>query len=180
MRNVILTTLILACLLVLGGCSPAGTGANTNTASNAAKPQATANNPLNITKTPEAATTNNAPTIAPVMAAYYAALKGKDDAGLKKIHTAGALKNIEQGMKEDKKATISAYLSDYEILPETGYEVRNEKIEGDNAIAEVKGGTYKNWTRLKFAREGGEWKLTGENAEMDAVSKGAANSNTAK
>ena len=41
-------------------------------------------------------------------------------------------------------------------------EFRNEKIEGDKASAELKGGTYVNWTKFNFVKENGEWKFTNQ------------------
>lgn len=132
------------------------------------------------TKSPEAATTNNAPTIAPVVQAYYEALKKKDDAGLKKVFSQATLKTLAADMKEEKKTSLVAYISELEPAPDKPFEVRNEKIEGETAIAEIKGGGYAVWTPYKFVREGGEWKMTNESPDFDAIQKSAGNSKSGK
>lgn len=184
MLNRILISLSFLSLIVFSGCSPSDTTenktvVNTN-AANLNRPASNANNPLNTNKTPEPPSTNNASTIAPLMASYYNALKAKDDAALKKLFTVKALANLEKDMKEEKKTSLSAFISELEALPEKGWEVRNEKIDGDSAVAEIKGGSYGVWTKMKFAKEGGEWKLTGESPEFEAINKTASNSNTVK
>ncbi len=164
------------------GC---GTSENLNTAINT-KPSAAnsatsnADNPLNTTKTPEAATTNNAPTLSPVVQAYYAALKTKDDAALKKIYSQETLKSLEADMKAEKKTSLSAFITELEPVPDRPFEVRNEQIQGDTAVAEMRGGSYPNGIKIKFVRENGEWKMTNESPEIQSVKQSASNSNSAK
>jgi hypothetical protein len=129
-----------------------GKPANTNTAITKT------DNPLNTTKTPEAATTNNAPTLAPVVQGYYEALQKKDDAGTKKFLSAAALKYWEDEAKSKKK-TFLVYLLESEEPVAEKRETRNEKIEGETAVAELKGGSLGVWTPVKFIRENGEWKF---------------------
>jgi len=162
-----------------------GTSENSNTAANT-KPSAansvTSNilNPLDTTKAPEAATTNNAPTLAPVVQAYYAALKMKNDVALKKIYSQETLKSLEADMKSEKKTSLSAFITELEPVPERPFEVRNEQIQGDTAIAEMRGGSYPNGIKIKFVRENGEWKMTNESPEIQSVKQSASNSNSAK
>ena len=164
------------------GCT---TSENSNTAINtkssgANSAIANADNPLNTTKTPEAATTNNAPTLAPVVQAYYAALKTKNDAALKKIYSQETLKSLEADMKSEKKTSLSAFITEIEPVPDRSFEVRNEQIQGDTAVAEMRGGSYPNGIKIKFVRENGEWKMTNESPEIQSVRQSAANSNAAK
>ena len=164
------------------GCT---TTENTNTAINT-KPSAASSaanaaltngdNPLDTTKTPEAATANNAPTLAPVVQAYYAALKTKNDAALKKIYSQETLKSLEADMKADKKTSLSAFITELEPVPDRPFEVRNEQIQGDTAIAEMRGGSYPNGIKIKFVRENGEWKMTNESPEIQSVKQSASNS----
>ena len=156
---------VLALSIVSMGCgegtttTPTG-GTNTNLANtNAASPAA--NTDLGATKKPEAATTNDAPTLAPVVQAYYEALKKKDDALLKSVMSQAFIKSVEDDMKEEKKTSIAAYMAEFDTIPEKPVEVRNEKIEGNDAVAELKGGAYINWTPFAFTNEGGKWKFTG-------------------
>jgi hypothetical protein len=159
-------TAILIFTILLTACPSSETPnktANTNAANvnaNAPKTNAGNNNTFNTTKTPEVPTTNNAPTITPVVKAYYDALKKKDDAGLRKVLTQDYIKSMEADMKAEGAKSLAAYMADIEDLTKP-VEVRNEKIEGDKAVAELKGGTYVNWTPFEFAKENGEWKYTG-------------------
>ncbi|MGI8470296.1 MAG: hypothetical protein ACR2N3_17795 [Pyrinomonadaceae bacterium] len=137
------------------------------------------NNPLATVKTPEAATANAAPTLAPVVQNYYDALKKRDDAALRKILSQATLKSDEADMKEEKKTSLSAFITETEIVPDKAVEVRNEKIEGDTGIAEIRGGSYAVWTPVKFVRENGEWKMTNESPDVESVRK-SADSNSAK
>ena len=174
--------ILLFLTVFLIGC---GISENSNMAVNT-KPSAAnvitnnADNPLNTTKTPEAATTNNASTIAPVVQAYYAALKSKNDAALKKIYSQETLKSLEADMKAEKKTSLSAFITELEPVPDRPFEVRNEQIQGDTAIAEMRGGSYPNGIKIKFVRENGEWKMTNESPEIQSVKQSASNSNSAK
>ena len=168
MRLNLIFTFVIGVVLAAAGCgggttTPTG-GSNTNLA-NANSPtnvNATAGNSgLATTKKPEAATDNNAPTIAPVVQTYYDALKKKDEALLKSVMTQKFIKDVEADMKAEKKTNMAAYMAEFDSIPEKPVEVRNEKINGNDAEAELKGGAYINWTPFAFANEGGKWKFTG-------------------
>ncbi|HEY0426812.1 MAG TPA: hypothetical protein VGC76_03295 [Pyrinomonadaceae bacterium] len=172
-------TAILIFSVFLTACpSPEAPNANTNPV-NSNAPKNTSNGNLNPTKSPEAATTNNAPTITPVVKAYYEALKKKDDAALKKVMTQEFINALEADMKAEGGKSLAAYAAELEDLKAT-IEVRNEKIDGDKAVAELKGGTYVNWTPFEFARENGEWKFTGKSPDVKSVKESVTNSNAAK
>ncbi|HTK38699.1 MAG TPA: hypothetical protein VL325_09420 [Pyrinomonadaceae bacterium] len=172
MRTILIsftTTLIFSILMI--GCG-GGTTDTANTAantSNAANTTANTNNPLETTKKPEAATTNNAPTIAPVVQAYYDGLKKKDDAAVRNVLSKPLLADIESDMKAEKKTKMAEFIAETEIVPDKPVEVRNETINGDKAVAEVKGGTYVNWTKLAFVKEGGAWKFSNESPETEGM-----------
>ena len=68
---------------------------------------------------------------------------------------------MEAEMKEDKKTNLAAFMAETDTIPDKPVEVRNEKIEGNNAVAELKGGVYLNWTPFAFVNEGGKWRFTG-------------------
>jgi hypothetical protein len=78
-------------------------------------------------------------------------------------------------MKAEKKTGLAAYLLENEQLDKPA-EVRNEKISGNNAIAEIRGSSYRNWTPWGFVNEGGKWKLTGTSPDIQTVRQ-ATNSN---
>ena len=168
MRLNLILTFVTGIVLVAAGCGESTTptgGSNTNVANanSITNVNAPAGNTggLETTKKPEAATTNNAPTIAPVVQTYYDALKKKDDALVKSVMSQEFIKSVEADMKAEKKTNMAAYMAEYDTIPEKPVEVRNEKIEGNNAVAELKGGAYLNWTPFAFVNEGGKWKFTG-------------------
>lgn len=167
MRLNLILTFIIGIALAAWGCggstTPTGgsntgvSNANANLDGNVSAAQG--NSGLPTTKKPEAATINNAPTLAPVVQTYYAALKKKDDALLKSVMSQEFIKSVDADMKAEKKTGMAAFMAEYE--PEGAVEVRNEKIEGNEGVAELKGGAYINWTPLSFVNEGGKWKFTG-------------------
>ena len=157
---------ILVAAIVAAGCGGGSTtptgGSNTNLVNaNTNGNASVVNTGLEPVKKPEVATTNDAPTLAPVVHTYYEALKKKDDALLKSVMSQEFIKKIEADMKEEKQTKIAAYMAEFDTIPEKPVEVRNEKIEGTDAVAEIKGGAYINWTPFAFTNEGGKWKFTG-------------------
>jgi len=170
------TIFIIGC----GGSEMPTNTANTGKPANATAPIANADNPLNTTKTPEAATTNNAPTLAPIVQSYYEALKKKDDAALRKVYSQATLKTLEEDMKSEKKKSLVEFITELEPVPDTPFTVRNEQIQGDTATAEMRGGSYPNGIKIKFVKENGEWKMTNESPDIQSVKQSTANSNSAK
>ena len=144
----------------------------TNTKANSNAPVTNSNDGIVTNKKADAPTTNDAPTFKPVVVAYYDALKKKDEAGLKAVLSAELIKSIQEDMKSEKKTKFADFVAETDKVPENGIEVRNEKINGDKGLAEVKGGTYLTWTPLAFVREGGVWKLSNESPDVESVTKG--------
>ena len=180
MRLFILPTFFVFTIFLIG-CTSSETPTNTNSANKTANVAlSNTNNPLATNKAPEAATTNNAPTLAPVVQKYYEALKKKDDAALRKIYSQATLKDLEADMKAEKKTSLVEFITELEPVPDKPFEVRNEEIQGDTAIAEMRGGSYPNGIKIKFVKENGEWKMTNESPEIQSVKQSAANSNAGK
>lgn len=151
-----------------GGETPTNT-ANTNTTATTNTNVTNApdqNSPIATSTATPAQTTNNADTIKPVMTAYYQALKTKDEAALRKLYSKATLASFEEGMKEEKTNSLYKYLTDTEPVPAKPFEVRNEQINGDVAIAEIRYDSYPNGIKIKFVKEDGEWKLTNESPEF--------------
>ena len=171
----------ISILFTFSGCSAPETATNaTNTGANAANSgsaKANADNPFNTTKKAEETTTNRAETVAPVVAAYYEALKKKDDAALRKIYSRETLQSLEKDMKDEGAKSLAAFITELEPVPEKPFEVRNEQVQGNTAIAEMRGGAYPNGIKIKFVRENGEWKMTNESPEFQSV-KQTANSSS--
>lgn len=160
--------LLLTCASVaLAACGGSESNGNANNATSAnsntpAVNTAPANTGLETSKTPPAATTNDAPTLAPVVHAYYDALKKKDAAGARKVMSQGFIQSAEKGMEEEGDTDLIPYLTKYDKLPQNRMEVRNEQISGNRATAELKGGSYNDWVKIVFINEGGAWKITNE------------------
>ena len=129
-------------------------------------------------KSVESSSTNNAPTLTPVVQGFYEALKKKDEAGVKKYLSVAALKYWEDEGKSAKKTWL-VYLSEDQDPIDEKREVRNEKIEGDNASAELKGGNLGVWVKFVFIKENGEWKFASpkDSPELKGIPKTSSNSN---
>lgn len=155
--------IVFSIVIFLIGCGGSQQPSNTNINKTANVANITnvnkTNSSLETTRTPEAATTNAAPTIAPVVQAYYAALQKKDEAAVKKYLSQSAIAYWQAEMKTEKMASLVAILEDNESPVDEKREVRNEKIEGDKAVAEMKGGSLGVWTAIAFVKENGEWKF---------------------
>lgn len=182
MFKILFFTTFFSFTLLMAGCG-GPTGSNGNSTN---KPNANLANPnANVAGIPtttkdKGPTTNDAPTFGPVVRTYYEALKKKDDALLKTVLSQAMIKKLEAEMKAEKKSGLAAYAAELDRVPETVIEVRNEKIDGDKGIAELKGGTYVNWSAIAFVKEDGKWKMSDESPEIEAVKSSAPPSNTAK
>jgi hypothetical protein len=174
---------ILIFSIALVGCEKTEAPKNANIAKtpNANVAITNADNPLATTKTPEAATANNAPEIAPMVQKFYEALNKKDEAGVRKYLTPATIKYWENEGKSEKKTWFAAL---YEAETPTGEkrEIRNEKIEGETALAQMKGGSLVAWTPMKFVRQNGEWKFASpeDSLSLQDMPQTDANSNKSK
>lgn len=170
---------ILSFLISCGGTETPNkpTNAPNTTVAN----KANTNSPLGTTKTPEAAKTGEAPNISPVVQGYYEALKKKDEAGAKKYLSAAALKYYEDEAKSEKKTWFAYVLEENDPVDEKR-EVQNEKIDGDKAVAEMKGGSLGVFTKIAFIKENGEWKFDSPKVTdgLSTIKKTETLSNTAK
>ncbi len=167
------TALILALAAMISACGTTTTP-NVNSGSNGAA-NTTNSAPTNVAtantdgiRKPEAATTNNAPTLGPILLAYYDALRKKDDAAVRALLSADLLRKIDEDLKERNRKDLSGFLSEIEDL-NSKIEVRNEEIGGNKAFIEAKGGVYVNWSSIGFVNEGGKWKLSDESKEIQRV-----------
>lgn len=160
---------------ILTGCT-GSSNVTTNTTTNAgnANVNVNANKPANgglttTTPTPEE-TKNQADTITPVYKAYCAAMEKKDEAAIRKIYSQETLKSFEADMKADGIKTLVEFLSTDKVTTKL-CEVRNEQIQGDTAVAEIRAEGYPNGIKVKFIKENGEWKMTNQSPAFDDVKK---------
>jgi hypothetical protein len=163
-----LSIFFAAVILLVASCG--GTPANNESNLNSNSGNSVAGNhaPMPIPRNTEP-TENNAPTLAPIVQQFYDALRDKDDAKLKETMTAKFEKTLEDDMKSQNEKSIAAFVAKTDYRPGQVIEVRNEKIQGDKAVAELRGGAYKNWTAFEFAKENGKWRFTGGSPEIDNV-----------
>ena len=166
-------TAISLAMLGCGGSTPNTATTNTNAANT--------NNPLETTKKPPEELKNNAPTMAPVVKVYCDAWAKNDDAALRKVYSSATLKKFETGMKEEKSKTLIDFLKSDKITGKV-CDASNEQITGDRAVVRFKAEKYPTGVDFVFVKENGEWKLTDEIPDFDAVKKAqpAPNTNTAK
>lgn len=154
-----------------GGSGPANDAGNANNANANIAGHGTV-----TTKTPEAETINNAPTLGPVVQQFYEALRDKDDAKLKETITADFQKQIEDDMKSQNEKSIAAFVAKTDYRPGQTMETRNERIQGNKGQAEIRGGAYKNWTAFTFTLENGRWRFDGGSPEIENMPKSNSNS----
>jgi hypothetical protein len=164
--------ILVSAALMISACGGAPTP-NVNTANKTNvpavnSPASNPDSPVATNKKAEAATSNAAPTIGPVVKAYYEALRNKDDAALLTVLSADSLKKVQAAMRAEHKTGMAAFLAETD-LADSPIEVRNEKIEGDKAMAEIKGGAYLKWTPFLFVNVGGTWKFTRSSPDVQAV-----------
>ncbi len=181
MRYQILFLFIILSFLIGCGGNTEPTKNTTNSTNTTVTNRANTNSPLSTTATPETAKTGEAPNLSKVVQGYYDALNKKDEAATKKFLSANALKYYETEAKSEKK-TWFAYLLELEDPVNEKREVRNEKIEGEKADAEIKGGSLGKFTKVAFVKENGEWKFASqdENLKFSDIKKTDMPSNMAK
>lgn len=172
-KLLILTT---AVALFLTACGGGNTTPNANTtttnstnttpanATNAAVPSS--NSAVATSTATPSTTTNDAPTVKPVVLAYYEALKTKNEEALRKVYSKQTLASLEGDMKEEGKKSLVEFITDLEPVPAQPYEVKNETVQGDVIVAEMFSPQYKNGIKIKFVKEDGAWKLTNESPDF--------------
>lgn len=94
--------------------------------------------------------------------AFFEASKKKDVPAIKKTLSKPSLAMLEKAAKSKDK-DLDQFIgegfngpgSKFEKLPE----IRDEKIDGDNATIEIKDEGMKNWEKMYFVKEDREWKI---------------------
>jgi hypothetical protein len=163
-RLVALTTIALATIMLAAGCNKGTTNSTNSVASNnagggtSASPGTTGTQP---SPSSTATTSGSASTPTAAFRAYYEAVKSKDIETIKGLFSKATLNMMEERAKQTNM-TLDAVMekgleSASKDLPAEVPETRNEKIDGDKATLEIK--DKDKWETLRFAREGGEWKI---------------------
>lgn len=156
-------TLLFSIIMI--GCG--GTPTNSTNANTSNTNAANSGGPLETTKKPIEVTTNNAPTLTPVYKAYCAAVVKKDEAALRKLYSTDTIEYFEDQMKEDKITNLVEFLDEEASLDVC--EVRNEIINGNEAVAEIRAKWAPNGIKIIFVKEGNDWKLTNRFPDAETV-----------
>ena len=94
--------------------------------------------------------------------AFWEAQKKKDIPAMKKTMSKGSMAMLEKGAKQQNK-TVDEAITEGFNNPGVKYdktpEVRNEKINGNDATLEVQDDTSKKWETMYFVKEDGDWKI---------------------
>ena len=118
-------------------------------------------NPANSASQAVAETKPAEPTLSPTetLKALSAASAKKDVDGIKKYLSKGTLERLEIGAKEQNKTADELLKgkdgAPFPKLPELGAET----IEGDTATLEVRNAETREFEKLPFVKENGEWKV---------------------
>lgn len=175
LKNILLIA-VLSFSILAAACGGSQNAPNTN---GSAQTSNVSNSTANKT---EAIEGNAAPTLTPVYKAYCEAMEKKDDAGLRKVLASETIKVHERDMKEMKVKTIAELLKDENVTTKL-CEVRNEKINGDEAVATIISDPYPKGIEVIFVKENGEWKLTTRspvlNMKTETEPSGSSNSSQA-
>jgi hypothetical protein len=166
---------VLAATLLAIGCGGDGANVTVNTAANTSNKTNAApdNSVLAVTTPTPAATTNNAPTLTPMFKAYCLAMEKKDEAGIRKAYSKDTLEQFAADMKETGEKTLVEFLSTDNVTSAL-CEIRNEVINGNEAVAELKTAAIPNGAPLVFVKEGNDWKLTNRSPALDGVKQTAS------
>jgi hypothetical protein len=162
-RIITLTTIALAAITFLAGCSKDAANANgTNTATiNNAGPSSS---PIVAQPSPTATTSTSASTPTEAFNIYYDSIKKKDVNTFKSLLSKGTLNMLEERAKR-QSTTLDAAINEGIVeaskeVPATLPPTRNEKVDGDKATLEVNDEKKEKWETIHFVREDGRWKLS--------------------
>jgi Domain of unknown function (DUF4878) len=159
-RSPVLTITLAACALALAAACSKGPTTNSNGAGTANSANASNTRPATTT-TPAATASASLSTPTSAFMAFYDASKKSDVEAVKRTLSKASLDFLTAEAKKENKTLEAALTESLKTadVPKTTPEVRNEKIDGDNATLEVKDEKSSNWDTFNFVRENGEWKL---------------------
>jgi hypothetical protein len=133
-------------------CSSPGTKTANTTVQNTANQAAPANQAATQTQ-PTGASLSPTETLK----ALNQASSKKDAEGIKRYLSSGTLDRLEHGAKEQNLTVEQIFKEEapFSVLPET----RGESIEGDTATVEILNPETKEFEKLPFVKENGQWKV---------------------
>jgi hypothetical protein len=106
--------------------------------------------------------------------AFFEAQQKKDAAGMKKTLSKSSMAMLEKGAKAQNKSVDQAITEGFnnpasktDKMPE----LRNEKIEGDNATLEVQDEESKKWETVYFVKEDSDWKIALDKTVQEMLKK---------
>jgi len=107
-----------------------------------------------------------------VLKQYVAASQKQDIVTMKSLLSKGSLDLIEKSAKAQGLATDDILRKEALVKIQNAPETRNEKIEGDTAIVEVKNETNGQFDmKMPFVKENGAWKLARDKYIEEALKK---------
>ena len=140
---------------VITACNKAANTNNSNSSNNAN----TASSPManKNSGTPPTAGDYSTPTAA--FKTFYYAVKANDIEAVKRSMSKKAMEDVTRSAAQENKSVDDSLKDMSKDTPAGLPEVRNEKIEGDKASAEMKDDKMDRWIPIYFVKEDGKWKI---------------------
>lgn len=150
--------LITILAFAIGACGGAATEQKKDDAKDATKNEEKKDETKKAESTPaDSGKVADSPKVA--VENFVAAVKAKDEAGIRAALSADTIKGFDMMAKETKKSFFEALTDGREDEMNKMPEMKDVKIDGDKASAELKAKEEKNWTKINFVKEGGSWKM---------------------
>jgi hypothetical protein len=92
--------------------------------------------------------------------AFVAGVKAKDEKAMKSNLSASTIKVFEAMAKSENKSLYEIIVAEDEEEMKSDPEMRNEKIDGENATLELKETKSDKWDTVNFVKENGGWKIS--------------------
>ena len=100
------------------------------------------------------------------MVAFVEALKSKDGAVIKGTLSKTSLTQLEEAAKAGKTTIDQIITEGEDMSKEKTPEMKDEKIDGDNATIQVQDEKTKKWDTVPFVKEDGKWKIALDKMKM--------------
>ena len=147
-----LLAVLIVSIFALSACSKSGNtnnGNNSNNTSNSTANKGTPNSPpVGDYSTPTAA-----------FKSFYEASKANDLEGIKRSMSKKAMEEVAKNSAKENKTVDDSLKDMTKDAPAGMPQMRNEKIEGDKASAEMKDDKMDKWITVYFVKEDGKWKV---------------------